>query len=76
MTAANSQAGPIGPVSVQYIPFSYSGAWFGISPVVGEKTYATQLHLVSHQSGLHAVLRFVAMHAGTEAEPAVSATPA
>ena len=38
--------------SVRHIPFSYAGSWFGISPVVAEKTYAEHLHLVSHQSGL------------------------
>ncbi|MEV4516827.1 trehalase family glycosidase [Dactylosporangium sp. NPDC049525] len=68
---------PIGPVfSVQDIPFSYAGSWFGISPVVAEKTHAEHLHLVSHQSGLHAVLRFVPMRAGAPVEAVVSATPA
>jgi hypothetical protein len=68
---------PIGPVfSVQDIPFSYAGSWFGISPVVAEKTYAEHLHLVSHQSGLHAVLRLIPMRAGAPVEAVVSATPA
>ncbi|WP_327002289.1 trehalase family glycosidase [Dactylosporangium sp. NBC_01737] len=68
---------PIGPAfSVQDIPFSYAGSWFGISPVTAEKTYAEHLHLVSHQSGLHAVLRFVPMRAGTPVEATVSAGPA
>ena len=68
---------PIRPVfSVQDIPFSYAGSWFGISPVVAEKTYAEHLHLVSHQSGLHAVLRLVPIRAGAPVEAVVSATPA
>ncbi|GAA4261683.1 trehalase family glycosidase [Dactylosporangium darangshiense] len=62
--------------SVQHIPFSYAGSWFGISPVVAEKTYAEHLHLVSHQSGLHAVLRLVPTRAGGEAATTVSASPA
>ncbi|MEU7870362.1 glycogen debranching protein [Dactylosporangium sp. NPDC049140] len=62
--------------SVREIPFSYAGSWFGISPVVAEKTYAEHLHLVSHQTGLHAVLRLVPMGGGAEAEAAVSASPA
>jgi hypothetical protein len=62
--------------SVQDIPFSYAGSWFGISPVIAEKTYAEHLHLVSHQSGLHAVLRFVPLHAGAPAEVTVRAVPA
>ncbi|WP_426502653.1 amylo-alpha-1,6-glucosidase [Dactylosporangium sp. McL0621] len=61
--------------SVREIPFSYAGSWFGISPVVAEKTYAEHLHLVSHQTGLHAVLRLVPTRSGAEAAAAVSASP-
>ncbi|HET9138157.1 amylo-alpha-1,6-glucosidase [Actinophytocola sp.] len=51
---------PSGPTfSIQDVPFSYRGAWIDISPVVAENTYADELHLVSHQTGLHPVLRFV-----------------
>ncbi|MGN9911318.1 amylo-alpha-1,6-glucosidase [Phytohabitans sp. LJ34] len=57
--------------SIQDIPFSYRGSWLDLSPVVAEKTYAEDLHLVSHQTGLHAVLRFTP---STSAE--VVATPA
>jgi len=68
---------PTGPVfSVRDIPFSYAGSWFCISPVVGEKTYAKWLHLVSHQTGLHAVLQLVPMDRGLEVDPPVSASPA
>ncbi|WFE92957.1 trehalase family glycosidase [Micromonospora sp. WMMD987] len=49
---------PSGPeFPIQDIPFSYRGSWLNISPVVAEKTYADDLHLVSHQTGLHPVLR-------------------
>jgi hypothetical protein len=59
-------AAPSGPAfSVDDIPFSTHGSWFGISPVVAQKTYADDLHLVSHQNGMHAVLRFVPFDAGT-----------
>ena len=48
MTAARS-----GPAfSVHDIPFSTYGSWFDISPVIAEKTYAEDLHLVSHQNGM------------------------
>ena len=50
--------------SVRDVPFSYPGSWFDISPVVAEKTYAEDLHLVSHQSGMHPVLRFEPRHRG------------
>ncbi|MFF0017582.1 amylo-alpha-1,6-glucosidase [Streptomyces sp. NPDC005374] len=71
-------AAPSGPAfSVHDIPFSTHGSWFGISPVVAEKTYAEDLHLVSHQNGMHAVLRLVPLDAATgdRAETRVEATP-
>ncbi|MBO4160390.1 amylo-alpha-1,6-glucosidase [Micromonospora antibiotica] len=62
---------PSGPeFSIQDIPFSYRGSWLNISPVVAEKTYADDLHLVSHQTGLHPVLRLAPTAAST-----VVATP-
>ncbi|MFI6850827.1 amylo-alpha-1,6-glucosidase [Streptomyces sp. NPDC050416] len=74
MTAAP----PSGPAfSVHDIPFSTSGSWFGISPVVAEKTYAEDLHLVSHQNGMHAVLRLVPLdpETGERTDTRVEATP-
>jgi hypothetical protein len=44
--------------SIQDIPFSYRGSWLNVSPVVAKHTYAEDLHLISHQTGLHPVLRF------------------
>ncbi|MFE4870347.1 amylo-alpha-1,6-glucosidase [Streptomyces sp. NPDC056682] len=73
MTAARS-----GPAfSVHDIPFSTYGSWFDISPVVAENSYAEDLHLVSHQNGMHAVLRLVPLNAtrGDRAETRVEATP-
>ncbi|MEY9996278.1 hypothetical protein ABIE67_008310 [Streptomyces sp. V4I8] len=71
-------AAPSGPAfSVHDIPFSTYGSWFDISPVVAEKTYAEDLHLVSHQNGMHAVLRLVPLDpaTGTRAETRVQTTP-
>jgi hypothetical protein len=49
---------PTGPVfDIREIPFSFAGSWLNISPVIAEKVYADDLHLVSHQTGLHPVLR-------------------
>ncbi|MEU4836120.1 hypothetical protein [Streptosporangium sp. NPDC023615] len=60
-----------GPVfSLREIPFSHRGSWFCFSPVVAEKTYAQDVHLVSHQTGMHPILRLV-----PTAEAAVTATP-
>ncbi|MET9909426.1 trehalase family glycosidase [Streptomyces sp. NPDC006476] len=71
-------AAPSGPAfSVHDIPFSTYGSWFDISPVVAEKTYAEDLHLVSHQNGMHAVLRLIPLSTakGERAETRVEATP-
>ncbi len=67
---------PSGPTfSVREIPFSYHGSWFGISPVIGEGAYADDLHLVSHQIGMHPVLRLVPTHADGSVRTTVAATP-
>ncbi|WP_149826630.1 amylo-alpha-1,6-glucosidase [Streptomyces tailanensis] len=73
MTAA--RPGPA--FSVHDIPFSTHGSWFDISPVVAEKTYAEDLHLVSHQNGMHAVLRLMPLDlsTGDRAEARVDARP-
>ncbi|HEX6472874.1 MAG TPA: trehalase family glycosidase [Streptosporangiaceae bacterium] len=67
---------PAGPVfSPREIPFSFCGSWFDFSPVVGEKTFARDIHLVSHQSGMHPILRLIPTTAGAYAETSVTATP-
>jgi glycogen debranching enzyme len=49
-----------GPVfSLRDIPFSYRGSWFCFSPVIAERTHAQDVHLVSHQNGMHPILRLV-----------------
>ncbi|MEV5952360.1 trehalase family glycosidase [Streptomyces sp. NPDC051987] len=71
-------AAPTGPAfSVHDIPFSTYGSWFDISPVVAEQTHAEDLHLVSHQNGMHGVLRLVPLHptTGARAGTRVEATP-
>jgi hypothetical protein len=62
--------------SVREIPFSYSGSWFDFSPVIAEKTYADDIHLVSHQAGLHPVLRLVPQAGGARIETTITAEPA
>jgi len=73
MTAA--RPGPA--FSLRDIPFSTRGSWFDISPVLAEKTYAEDLHLVSHQNGMHAVLRLVPLDpaTGDRADTRITATP-
>ena len=67
---------PEGPqFSVREIPFSYRGSWFNFSPVIAEKTYADDIHLVSHQTGLHPVLRLIPHFGGVRTEATVTAMP-
>ncbi|WP_405577575.1 amylo-alpha-1,6-glucosidase [Streptomyces sp. NBC_01190] len=63
--------------AIQEIPFSRQGSWFNISPVTAQHSRAQDLHLVSHQNGMHAVLRLVPVHPGTgdRAETGWKATP-
>ncbi|GAA3926585.1 MGH1-like glycoside hydrolase domain-containing protein [Actinoplanes auranticolor] len=61
--------------AVRDIPFSYRGSWLNISPLIAEQTYADDLHLVSHQTGLHPVLRLVPLRGGARAATTVIATP-
>ncbi|RKT19953.1 trehalase [Streptomyces sp. 1114.5] len=59
---------PTGPAfNIHHIPFSSHGSWFGVSPVTSEHVRSRDLHLVSHQNGMHPVLRFVPV-AGTHGE--------
>lgn len=69
-------SGPIRPVfSIADIPFSYAGSWFAISPVVAEKAHADHLHIVSHQGGLHPVLRLLPVRGTDEAAAGIVASP-
>jgi hypothetical protein len=61
--------------SVREIPFSHAGSWFDISPVIAEKTYAEDPHLVSHRNGMHPVLRFEARSTDGPAQAPVTASP-
>ncbi|WP_055482233.1 MGH1-like glycoside hydrolase domain-containing protein [Sphaerimonospora mesophila] len=70
MTAAAGLA-----FSLWEIPFSFRGSWFDFSPVIGEKIYAPDVHLVSHQTGMHPILRLVPTVGGARAETTLSATP-
>ncbi|TFC17855.1 glycogen debranching protein [Cryobacterium sp. MDB1-18-2] len=61
---------------VRDIPFSARGAWFDISPVVALHTVHQDLHLVSHQNGMHAVFILVPQVDGVRTETTVTASPA
>jgi glycogen debranching enzyme len=60
---------------VRDIPFSYYGSWFDISPVLAEGVYADDLHLVSHQTGMHPILALIPWHDGARVETTVQASP-
>jgi len=61
---------------VTEIPFSRRGSWLDISPVVALHTTRDDLHLVSHQTGMHAVLRFQLESAGVRIASTYTSNPA
>lgn len=65
---------PDSSFSIHEIPFSYHGAWFAISPVIAEHRRADDLHLVSHQTGMHAVLQLVPTVGDLRADTTIIAT--
>lgn len=61
---------------VTQIPFSRKGSWLDVSPVVALHTTRDDLHLVSHQTGMHAVLRMQAERDGRRVDTRWDATSA
>ncbi|HEY8913086.1 amylo-alpha-1,6-glucosidase [Lacisediminihabitans sp.] len=57
------------------IPFSTRGAWMDISPVIGVHQTAPELHLVSHQTGIHPVLRLTPLVDGEPVASTIAASP-
>jgi Mannosylglycerate hydrolase MGH1-like glycoside hydrolase domain len=58
------------------VPFSTFGAWMNLSCVTAQDAVADDVHLVSHQSGFHPVLRLVPASRGDRAEVTLEADPA
>lgn len=63
-------------VEIDDIPFSRRGSWLNLSRVVGLHERAEDIHLVSHVTGMHAVLRLVPLRDGERVETTVTADPA
>ena len=64
------------PFSVGEIPFSRYGSWLNISPVTGLHRHADDLHLVTHQTGMHAILSFIPHLNGQRVDTTWQADPA
>ena len=60
---------------VREIPFSRRGSWLDLSPVVALHTVRDDLHLVTHQTGMHAVLRLVPERDGVRVPVEFAASP-
>ncbi len=62
--------------SVKEIPFSCYLSWLNLSPIVAEKRVEQDLHLVTHQTGLHAILALIPQQlGGRRVETNVQADP-
>ncbi|MFF7682151.1 amylo-alpha-1,6-glucosidase [Microbacterium sp. NPDC007973] len=57
---------------LRHIPFSRRGSWINLSPVVAAHRTVDDVHLVSHRTGMHAVIGFSPRSASTpdDAHPA------
>ena len=60
---------------VREIPFSRRGSWLDLSPVTGLHTVAPDIHLVSHQTGMHGILALVPIAGVDRVETTTSASP-
>ncbi|WP_431219987.1 amylo-alpha-1,6-glucosidase [Leifsonia xyli] len=47
------------PLDLRELPFSVRGSWLDLSPVVGMHRVVDDIHLVSHTTGMHPVLRLI-----------------
>lgn len=61
---------------VRDIPFSRRGSWLDLSPVIGLHRRVDDIHLVTHQTGMHAVLALVPEVGGERADTVWHAEPA
>ncbi len=61
--------------AVQEIPFSYHLSWLNLSPIVAEKRVEQDVHLVTHQSGFHPILRLTPEFGGRRVDTEVQADP-
>ncbi|KAA9110662.1 amylo-alpha-1,6-glucosidase [Microbacterium rhizomatis] len=66
---------PLPSFDVREIPFSRRGSWLDLSPVVGLHRTADDIHLVSHVTGMHAVLALVPLREGDRIECTLTADP-
>ena len=47
-------------LDIDEVPFSARGAWLDLSRIVGLNRHADDIHLVTHQTGMHPIFRLVA----------------
>ncbi|WP_286308247.1 amylo-alpha-1,6-glucosidase [Agromyces mangrovi Wang et al. 2018] len=57
------------------IPFSRRGSWLNLSPVTGLHRRADDIHLISHVTGMHAVLKLIPTRGGKRLETLVTSDP-
>ena len=60
---------------IREIPFSYRGSWLNLSRVTGLRTSGSDIHLVSHTNGMHAVLTMEPIADGAPVEATWHAEP-
>lgn len=64
------------PFAPTDIPFSFHGSWLNLSPVTAEGRIESDIHLITHQTGFHPILRLVPVLDGRRVDTTWSADPA
>lgn len=63
------------PLDIDEVPFSTRGAWIDLSRIVGLHERAEDVHLVTHQTGMHPILRLLPEAKGALVSPRLVMAP-
>jgi len=63
------------PLDIDEVPFSTRGAWIDLSRIVGLHERAEDVHLVTHQTGMHPILRLLPEAGGALVSPRLVMAP-
>ncbi len=63
------------PLDIDEVPFSTRGAWIDLSRIVGLHERAEDVHLVTHKTGMHPILRLLPEAKGALVSPRLVMAP-
>ncbi|MGH1524531.1 hypothetical protein ACRAWC_11010 [Leifsonia sp. L25] len=62
-------------LDIDEVPFSTRGSWLDLSRIVGLHRRVDDIHLVTHRTGIHPVLRLIPQLGGAAADARVELSP-